>query len=1286
MPSHEFGNRTNLTAFGAAFVRVFSRLFSPKLFAVAFVLCGALSAQSAFAFGALAIGGSGSAPRHGVALNQATQAIANAEALRLCGADCYVARQFIRRCVGLARDSAVSTNLNFAPGTILNAGQARTSGFYSETFANTQPSAEAGTRAQALGNCNNQGGASCTGIPEVTGCDTTAVPTCTTSGHGVDPATNLCGVCGAFFDGRGIAVGPNSFCRYPTNQADCDAIGTGLTYSSGSCNTATAANCPAPLVHTGTRCRALLPADCTGNTPVLDAVSKTCRARQASDCTGATPVLDSTSGNCRAQQSGDCSGATPDFVNGSCVAACAAPTPQRDATTGNCRARVPSDCTGGTPILDSTSGNCRGAQQSDCTGTTPIFENNACRAATQADCTGTTPILDNGACRAAVQADCTGTATPILDNGACRAATQADCTGNTPILAGGACRAATQADCTGTTPILDNGACRAATQADCTGTTPILDNGACRAAVQADCTGTATPILESGACRAATQADCTGNTPILAGGACRAAANQQECNNKNEGLVFVSGGTCRDRVAGDCTGNTPIFVSASKTCRAAVQADCTGTATPILESGACRAATQADCTGTTTPILDSGNCRARQQSDCTGNTPILDGGNCRARQPGDCPEATPILDGSSCRARQASDCTGNTPILDSGACRAAANQQECHAKNEGLVFNGGACRDRVAGDCTGNTPIFVSASKTCRAAQQSDCTGNTPILDSGACRAAANQQECHAKNEGLVFNGGACRDRVAGDCTGNTPIFVSASKTCRAAQQSDCTGNTPILDSGNCRAATQADCTGTTTPILDSGSCRARQASDCTGGTPVLDATSRECRVRQQSDCTGNTPILDSGNCRARQPGDCPDATPILDGGSCRARQQSDCTGNTPILDGGNCRVRQAGDCTGNTPVFESGNCRARQQGDCTGNTPILAGNNCRARQASDCTGNTPILDGGNCRARELRDVAATTGYAAADCRNAGWTPIITSDRERCPIRNGEMAATSGGGESPAALAIPLNHGETTHEACVLRELTQSAEPQCADLFGGNLNRIPTMEELTAKGFRPAADHLVFHSDGRITFLNSATSANVAVLTPTTGGGGKAKGSFPEAIGGFVAVAGIAWAFSIYDGTPFFGAVQWSPHYSFAMSDGVRRYEVGSRWEWKRDNFSAHWTATKTSADVFAYGNGAKWTGEIFTAAFNSRGIKRESQLDFSLSAEKEFGLWSFSPQYRVDFDSDETDKIWRHALSLRAVWTADKWTLSNSAGFHGESLAAFGDNASAKVLLRREF
>ena len=585
--------------------------------------------------------------------------------------------------------------------------------------------------------------------------------------------------------------------------------------------------------------------------------------------------------------------------------------------------------------------------------------------------------------------------------------------------------------------------------------------------------------------------------------------------------------------------------------------------------------------------------------------------------------------------------------------------------------------ERAACNCGGAMSIIDSnAPSGCRAAIQSDCTGATPILDSGNCR-AATQADCTGGTP--IFENGNCRARQQSDCTGNTPILDGGN--CRARQASDCTGGTPILANGACRAAAnQGECNAKDSSLVfvAGGTCRDRVAGDCTGNTPIFVSASKTCRAAIQSDCTGGTPILANGACRAaanqgecnakdsslvfvaggtcrdRVAGDCTGNTPIFVSASktCRAAIQSDCTGNTPIFESGNCRAATQADCTGGTPIFENGNCRARQQSDCTGNTPILDGGNCRARQASDCTGNTPILDSGSCR-------AATQ----ADC--TGGTPIL--DSGACRARQQSDCT----GNTPI-----LDSG-----SC--RAATQADCTGNRPIFENGNCRARQASDCT--GATP-----ILHN-GACVATRPTPPITPTPTPPTTGSAtstssGKAKGSFPEAIGGFAAVAGIAWYFSIHDGTPLFGAVQWSPHYSFAMSGGLRRYEVGSRWEWKRDNFVAHWTATKTASDSFAYGSGAKWTGDIFTAAFNSQETGKDTELDFSLLAKKEFGVWSFSPQYRVNFDRDETDETWRHSLALRAVWTADKWTLSNSAGFHGESLAAFGDNASAKVLLRREF
>ena len=155
-------------------------------------------------------------------------------------------------------------------------------------------------------------------------------------------------------------------------------------------------------------------------------------------------------------------------------------------------------------------------------------------------------------------------------------------------------------------------------------------------------------------------------------------------------------------------------------------------------------------------------------------------------------------------------------------------------------------------------------------------------------------------------------------------------------------------------------------------------------------------------------------------------------------------------------------------------------------------------------------------------------------------------------------------------------------------------------------------------------------------------------------------------------------------------AVSYHPIAEYGNEGGIRRWRVGVRSDWQSDNWSAHWQAAKVQntgdTDGFSIGSGVEWKDGIFAATFNNRADKEESDYDFSLKAEKNFGVWTFSPSYRTDYHRTATDETWRHALSANLVWQADKWTLTNSAGFFGDSLSTFGDNASAKIQLRRDF
>ena len=178
-------------------------------------------------------------------------------------------------------------------------------------------------------------------------------------------------------------------------------------------------------------------------------------------------------------------------------------------------------------------------------------------------------------------------------------------------------------------------------------------------------------------------------------------------------------------------------------------------------------------------------------------------------------------------------------------------------------------------------------------------------------------------------------------------------------------------------------------------------------------------------------------------------------------------------------------------------------------------------------------------------------------------------------------------------------------------------------------------------------------------------------------------------VAGGAAVAGaVSWIFSGSSG--FADASSFSPVAEYSYDDGLRRYQVGTRLDWQNDKWSAYWKATKSSnigkTDGFAFGSGAKWTGDIFSAAFNTSAIGNKSENNLSLSTERIFGLWTLSPEYRLDYRTSETDKTLLHALSANAVWQGDKWTVRHSLGLSGESFAAFAKNATAKIQLRRDF
>ena len=165
------------------------------------------------------------------------------------------------------------------------------------------------------------------------------------------------------------------------------------------------------------KCRARVPADCTGDTPVLDG-NGSCRARIAADCnTDDLPVLDSQSKECRARVASDCT-STEVFETGVCRAKVETDCTSKEVfENADCRPRVSADCTGDTPVLDATSKECRARVAADCSGETGTLDatSKECRATVDTDCVDPTPIFVETYCRARVASDCTDPAAAKFD-------------------------------------------------------------------------------------------------------------------------------------------------------------------------------------------------------------------------------------------------------------------------------------------------------------------------------------------------------------------------------------------------------------------------------------------------------------------------------------------------------------------------------------------------------------------------------------------------------------------------------------------------------------------------------------------------------------------------------------------------------------------------------------------------------------------------------------------------------------------------------------------------------
>ena len=191
----------------------------------------------------------------------------------------------------------------------------------------------------------------------------------------------------------------------------------------------------------------------------------------------------------------------------------------------------------------------------------------------------------------------------------------------------------------------------------------------------------------------------------------------------------------------------------------------------------------------------------------------------------------------------------------------------------------------------------------------------------------------------------------------------------------------------------------------------------------------------------------------------------------------------------------------------------------------------------------------------------------------------------------------------------------------------------------------------------------------------------------SSGGGGGGGGSGAGIAIGAVAVVGLlAYSLSGMSDEP--AETSFVPVAEYADENGIRRWNVGSRFNWQMGDWAAHWKATKTSAADNSFSYGREWNGRAKFSPLNSIAgeLAKNPNWIFRCPPTKNSGCGNCRRCIGWITAKTKSAETLLHSLSAKLVWAIDKWTVTHSAGFSGDSLSAMSDNATAKILLRREF
>ena len=304
----------------------------------------------------------------------------------------------------------------------------------------------------------------------------------------------------------------------------------------------------------------------------------------------------------------------------------------------------------------------------------------------------------------------------------------------------------------------------------------------------------------------------------------------------------------------------------------------------------------------------------------------------------------------------------------------------------------------------------------------------------------------------------------------------------------------------------------------------------------------------------------------------------------------------------------------------------------------------------------------------------AESSYTSERCEARGWIVrnIVDSQNRVAEVCYVPVIIAGGATTSPL-----LTVGET-FSACSISAHSGHERlniyPECSELFGST--SVGGVFPLAAR--YNANEHLrvVLSAGGR-------SEIESPVVNSGTGSDVDEDKLNLNILGAVAAVVMYTWALSGGEAD----SLTWKPQAEVGHNESGSYYAYGSRLGFVSDNWDGYWEALQTGGrtDNWTYGAGTRWTGGMFSASLDNITHGMNSDTSFSLSARKQWGVWTLESSYNTGFQIEEANSTWENQVSFGANIVYDKWTITPQTEFSWRDIETGEDSLFFRLNVLRE-